>query len=235
MAFKDEVITGVNDVVDTAWSIREGRVVPATDGVTLKNGAVKLKATYLYADLANSSGAAQTFYRTVTAKIVRAYLNAATRIIRHYGGEIRSFDGDRVMGIFVGTHPNNQAVKAAFGINWALHKVISPKLNKKWPDLHKNWKANHGIGIANGEALIVRGGVRDDSDLVSIGSAPNVAAKLSELRGSPYTYIAKSVYNALLAPQLKSGDAPMWQTWPSQVVGGKTFAVMASTWWRVPS
>lgn len=139
------------------------------------------------------------------------------------------------MGIFVGDWPNNDAVKAALGINWAVYKVLRPALNKKWSDLAGKWTLNHGVGIATGEALIVRGGVRDNSDLISIGTAPNLAAKLSELRGAPSTYITSSVYNVLDDQQKKSGEDAMWKKSASQTIGGKKHGVMSSTWWRVPT
>lgn len=87
MAVADDVTKGVADVVDAAWNVRDGYVVPETDNITLRNGAVKLNATYVYADMAGSSDLAQSVDAEVTAKVIRTYLNAATRTLRHYGGQ----------------------------------------------------------------------------------------------------------------------------------------------------
>ena len=175
----DQVQGAVRETLGTAWNIRDGQVVPDTDDVALRNGAVKVEAAYLYADLANSSKAAQVLKKEVTAKIIRCYVNAAVRLIRWKGGHIRSFDGDRVMGVFIGDSKRNDAVRAALAINWAVRKVLDEKFDAKWPDLKKHYHLDHGIGIDCGEALIVRAGVRNNNDLVSIGEAPNVAAKLA--------------------------------------------------------
>lgn len=235
MGIKDTVGENVDNLLSAVWSTRDGSVVPTTDSVVMKNGAVTLEATYLYADLADSSKAAHVLKQEVTAKIFRVYLNAATRIIRHHGGEVRSFDGDRVMGIFVGSGKNTNAAKAALGINWAVCEVIKPKLAAKWSDLSAHWTFGHGIGIDTGTAFIARGGVRDNSDLVSIGSAPNVAAKLSSLRTGFTTYASKSVYDSLHEEaKLSSEGKNMWAATSTQTIGGKTFSVYGSTWWKSP-
>ncbi len=232
----DTVTDNVATILSTAWSIRDGQVVPTTDTVTLKNGAVKVDATYLYADLAGSSAAAQKLKKEVTAKVIRSYLNAATRIIRHFHGEIRSFDGDRVMGIFVGGSKNTNAASAALGINWAVFDVLQPHFKSTWPDIEKYYIVDHGVGIATGEALIVRGGVRDNSDLISIGEAPNVAAKLSDIRGNRELYVTQDVFDQMADTVKKSRPAgeAMWSDHPSQTIGGTTYRVKASSWKRTP-
>ncbi len=131
MGIITDTLAGVITVLDSEWDCRKGNVVPTTDTVKLKDGAVEINACYLYADMADSSGAAQSLDREVTAKIIRAYLNAATRILKHYGGEIRSFDGDRVMAIYIGPQKETSAIRAALALNWAVVKVIKPQLAKE--------------------------------------------------------------------------------------------------------
>jgi class 3 adenylate cyclase len=138
----------------------------------------------------------------VAAQIIRAYVHAAAKTFRSYEGEIRSFDGDRVMAIFVGENKNSAAVRAALALNWAVNKIINPIMFNTWLDLSTIWKMTHAVGVATGQALIVRGGVFGDSDMLSVGGAPNVAAKLSELRPGPYQpqyaiYITEEVYSDL--------------------------------------
>lgn len=188
--------SSVSDIFSEQWSISDGTVVPKTEDIVMKNGGRRVDATYLYADLAGSSRLAHTMLKETTARIIRAYVGTAVRILRHKGGQIRSFDGDRVMAIFMGGSKNNDAVRAALGINWAVEKVIAPAIADKWTDVSKSYTIGHGIGIDTGEALIVRGGVRDNNDLISIGDAPNDAARLSDYRGWSIN-ITKAVYDAL--------------------------------------
>lgn len=236
MAISADVTTAVASVIDTAWNITDGTVVPKTEDVALKNGARKVDATYLYADLADSSNLARIMKKEVTGKVIRAYINAASRILRHYDGEIRSFDGDRVMAIFIGSSKNSNAVRAALAIQWALTKVIHPKLVATWSNFDELWTLDHGIGIDTGEALIVRGGVRDHNDLISIGRAPNLAAKLSEIRGkSASIFITKQVYDRCRADCKTSSDGrAMWTNAGTTIVGGASVQLYSSTWHWAP-
>lgn len=223
MALSDEVAAGIQGVLDPEWKTIDGQVVPESKNVTLKDGAVKLDATYLYADMVDSTSLAQTNEPLIVAKVIRCYLNTATRIIRERDGEIRSFDGDRVMGIFIGDYKNSNAAKAALNISWAVSEIVNPKLKDKWENL--NWTMKHGVGIDTGEAILVRGGVQGDNDIISVGSAPNVAAKLSEIRNGKSVYISEAVYKKLNDGSKFSGNKEnnkdMWTLIGSQTYGGK--------------
>lgn len=234
-AFSDGVATNVQAVLNMAWDVRTGSVVPESSTVKLGGGAVKVSGTWLYADLADSSTAAHKLKKEVTGKLVRSYLDAAGRIIRRFDGEIRSFDGDRVMGVFMGTDMNFRAIKAGLGINWAVDNVLQPNLKAIWPTLGDFWTLDHGVGIDTGDALIVRGGVRDNNDLISVGAAPNVAAKLSSLRSTHDVYITERVYSdATAAGQIGSNGENMWTWYTAQTIGGTTYKVLASAWRWTP-
>jgi adenylate cyclase len=99
MPLQHETTVNIKTILDATWNSRDGRVVPTTDDVNLSDGAVKLDAVILYADLYHSTELARTFSYSVAAKIVRAYLSSMTRLVKNAGGEVRSFDGDRVMGV----------------------------------------------------------------------------------------------------------------------------------------
>jgi uridylate cyclase len=232
LGLSDEVTSGIDGVLDPEWNTRKGRIVPEATEIALRNGAVELDATYLYADMANSTGLAQNYKRFAVAKVVRCYLNAASRLIRARGGAIRSFDGDRVMGIFVGATRNDDAARAAMNVSWAVTKVIQPKLEAKWKDFH--WKMGHGIGIDTGEAMLVRGGVFGDNDLVSIGSAPNVAAKLSEERSYPDIYATETVYKDLSDSLKYWNGKNMWSRQGTKTYGGKSYSYYGSAYWWKP-
>lgn len=236
MGIAADTTTGIETVLSAAWSITDGTVVPTTDGVTLKNGGKRIDATYLYADLADSSWLAQNVKDEIAAKVVRSYLNAATRILKFYRGEIRSFDGDRVMAIFIGNSKNSDAAEAAFAINWSVREVLHDKLAAKWPKSLASYKVNHGIGIDTGEALIVRGGVRNNNDLVSVGASPNVAAKLSDKRQSDDIYITDRVHSRLNASAKTKldGTSSIWNKRNPVTVGGTAVAVYGTAYWRKP-
>ncbi|OZC56066.1 adenylate cyclase [Rhodococcus sp. 06-621-2] len=232
--------SAVDDILRASWSITKGVVVPETDDIVMKNGGRLVEATYVYADLADSSTIAQTLYKETAAKIIRVFVNSSTRILRHFGGEIRSFDGDRVMAIFIGEEKNWEAVRAAFAINWAVGRVIRPAIEANWSDGKEFCDIGHRVGVDTGESLIVRGGARDNSDLISVGGAPNIAAKLSDLKNGYSTYITDRVYNELeddllLYYEENGLRQKQWIRLNSRVrIGGTDNTVYGSDgWWAV--
>ena len=234
MALSDAIDTEIGRIFDATWDSRDGRLVPKTEDVNLSNGAVKLDAVLLYADLCHSTELARTFPRSVAAKIVRTYLSSMTTLINRIGGEVRSFDGDRVMGVFVGANKNSAAAKCALQMNYVVTKVLRPRAEEKFPSLkEKRFAVQHCVGIASSDVFVVRGGVRGSNDLVFIGSAPNIAAKLSEIRSSPWhTYITHQVYANLNDASKYSDGKDMWIS-VKCTLGAETWDCYKSSWtWK---
>lgn len=225
----------ITTVFDTVWDKRDGRVVPETDDVVLRNGAVSLDVVVLYADLAHSTRLARNFPRSVAAKIVRAYLSTMTRLITAHNGSVRSFDGDRVMGVFIGGSKNSNAARCALKMNYVVTKMLRPQAEAKFPSLvTRGFKIAHCVGVASSEVFVVRGGVRGHNDLVFIGSAPNIAAKLSEVRNSPWhSYITHHVYGNLAKDaKLGSDGRNMWMS-IRRTVGDDQWSLYKSNWhWK---
>lgn len=213
MAIKETLKTSVQNLYDTDWNERNGTVIPESDTIVLKDGAVKITGTFLYADLAASSKIAKLCPWGTTAKIIRSYLDCAVRIIKDSGGEIRSFDGDRVMGIFIGDSPNTNAVNCARKIDWAVENIINPKARAKFKSIENNdIKITHCVGIDIGETRAVRAGIRNNNDLIWIGKAPSFAAKLSDIRNYPYSvYISKASFDKISSTAKKSGNDNIWE------------------------
>jgi class 3 adenylate cyclase len=203
----DDLNETVETVFDTEFKPRDGTVIPETQDVALKDGAVKLDATFLYADLAGSSRLAKMCPWMTTAKIIRAYLDCATRLIRKHDGAIRSFDGDRVMGVFIGEVKNTQASYAAREIFYAVEKIIDPKAREKFKSVRENdIRIRNCVGLDTGTARAVRAGIRNSNDLIWIGKAPGLAAKLSDIRTYPYSVYASTAVYRKLADEAKIAD-----------------------------
>jgi class 3 adenylate cyclase len=213
MAILDTLTSELENILRTSWEEREGTVIPDTKDIALKNGAVKLNATFLYADLAGSTMLAKICPWKTTAKIIRCYLDVAVRLIRDNGGEIRSFDGDRVMGVFIGGSKNTNAVTCARKIDWVVTNLINPKVKKEFASIRaNNIKIKHCIGVHTSDARAVRAGIRGNNDLIWIGDAPSFAAKLSDIRNYPYeVYISKKCYNNMLN-SAKTGSNAVWNS-----------------------
>jgi adenylate cyclase len=232
-----ELAAAVDAIIKARWELRDGEVVPKTDDVTLGNSGVTLDATVLYADLADSTELAM-FDREIAAEVYKAYLIGTTRLIKAAGGEIRSFDGDRVMGVFIGNFKNTSAAKAALRINYFFTHVLEPAFLKFYERLQtSSFRFAQSVGIDTGEIRVARAGVRNANDLIWVGGAPNVAAKLSSIRQPGYsTYITEPVFKKLHESVELYGGQSMWErcTWQKGEPYGAG-VIYRSSWWFKPS
>jgi class 3 adenylate cyclase len=225
MALKDDLINETNKIVRERWARRDGAVVPETEDVGLGNEGVDLEATFLYADLADSTELAY-YNQAIAAEVVKAYLMGTTRIIRSLGGEIRSFDGDRVMGIFFDGANNTAAAKAGLQINYFFTQILKPAFARVYTDTFPSkFNLTQTVGIDTSKVLAVRTGIRNNNDLVWIGRAPNIAAKLSGIREGFATFITSTVFNTML-DEAKYGGDPRQLMWESRTwKAGEAFGV----------
>ena len=244
--FSDKLTKSMSTLMTTAWDEEKSDEVPKTADVKLADGAVRVQAAYLYADLAESTLVQKRYKDTFAAKVIRMFLNGSSQVIRENHGRIKSFDGDRVMGVFTGGSKCNNAANAALKINWLVSECINPIVTKRLDDTKTDakWTVSHGVGVDVGYAFISRAGVRNSAgetthnDLISVGRAPNVAAKLSALRdlGKGSSIITSDVYGYLAESQKLGGKDKdsMWTGPHLQSVGPYTLSLYASTWWRRP-
>lgn len=236
MGLKSDLTSAVDGILDTSFNERDGQKIPTSEDVALSNGAVKLDATFIYADLAGSGVIAKKCPWDTTAKIIRAYLDCAVRIIRAHEGEIRSFDGDRVMGVFIGGSKNTNAVKSALKIQWATRHLIQPKATAKFNSVKNNdVKIQQACGIDSGISRAVRAGIRNNNDLIWIGRPPSFAAKLSDVREYPYcTFISAHVYNNMADEAKISNGKNMWES-RNLVFAGTNESIYRSNFWWEPA
>ena len=235
MSIRDSLKNDVQTIIDKLWDKRKGQKVPSTTSVKLSGGAVELDATFLYADLASSSKMAKELDRRITAKIMKSFLTATCRVIRSLGGSIVSFDGDRVMAIFVGDFKNSNAAKCALQIKYVVNDIIKPKFESKYDSVkNASFTITHAVGVDTGTVLSVRGGARDNNDLIWIGRAANLAAKLSDIRESYYkSYITASVYNRLNDSSKYGGDKNnMWEKRTYDYLGENITIYRSSYHWE---
>lgn len=226
----------VNTLFDTNFSMREGRVVPSTDDVVLKDGAVKIEAAFLYADLASSARLSKLCPWSTTAKIIRGFLDCSTRLIVKHGGAVRSFDGDRVMGVFIGDSKNSDASICGREIHWAVRKIIDPAARKRFKSISDNGiEIRNGVGIDVGDARAVRSGIRNSNDLIWIGKAASFSAKLSDVRDPGYhTYISSRTYNKLSKSAKYDADGKNMWTCLDFTFAGENEKVYKSNNWKRP-
>ena len=160
-------------------SVRADRA--GTEDLALRNDAVKIDATVLYADLDESTNLVNSNTAEFAAEIYKIYLACAARIIRNEGGVITGYDGDRIMAVFIGRSRNSTAAQTGLKINHAVLKIINPAIRSVYRN--STYSVKHQVGIDSSDLFAARTGIRGANDLVWVGRAANYAAKLSARTG----------------------------------------------------
>lgn len=196
MALSEDLTAEVKAIFRAQWATRAGAVVPEPNDLKLSNDAVMFdRATVLYADLSGSTRLVNAEAWTFAAEIYKTFLFCAAKLIRSEDGIITSYDGDRVMGVFVGAYQSTPAAKCALKINYAVNSIINPALAAQYPTT--GYVVKQVVGIDTSELRAARTGVRGGNDIVWVGRAANYAAKLTELKLAERTWITKDVYDNL--------------------------------------
>ncbi|MDE0363362.1 MAG: adenylate/guanylate cyclase domain-containing protein [Rhodospirillaceae bacterium] len=230
MALGDDLNSQVVQIFREQWTTSSGRVVPEPDDLALRNDAVVIDGTVLYADLDESTELVNKMKPGFAAEIYKAFLGCAARITRAEGGEITGYDGDRIMAVFTGKRRNSKAARTGLKINYAVSKIINPALECQYPN--DRYTVKHQVGIDTSRLFVTRTGIRGANDLVWVGRAANYAAKLSARSGAS-TQITAAVYNQLSRDTKISSDGrSMWTQQTAAEIGGAT--IYTSTWrWEV--
>lgn len=230
MSLKQDLNTEVATILRSRWSERDGTVVPEDADLQLGNDAVKLKATVLYADLADSTILVDGYRPHFAAEIYKTFLHAAAKIIRSECGAITAYDGDRIMAVYIGDSKNTSAVRTAMKIKYAISEIINPAQAAQYPQ--NVYQIKHVIGIDTSNLYVARTGVRGANDLVWVGRAANYAAKLTALPESRSTYITGDVYKSMSKEVKFSKNGTGEDMWTS--LTWNTFdnnTIYGSNWW----
>jgi uridylate cyclase len=230
MGLKADLDSEVSKIFSSRWTTREGKTVPDDQSVKLGNDAVKLKATVLYADLADSTNMVDKRSGAYSAEVYKTFLLSAARIITSHGGTITAYDGDRIMAVYVDSLKNTNAVKSAMKIRYAVDEIINPAKNKQYPD-QSSEPVKHVVGIDTSELFVAKTGVRGANDLVWVGRAANYAAKLSALPSS-FTYVTREVFDVMTDDVKVSEGKSMWEAVLWNTFDNRT--IYRSSWrWRI--
>lgn len=226
MALKDDLNSEVSKIFKAAWVERDGELVPTDESVGLGNDAVKLNATVLYADLADSTLLVDKFKPAFAAEIYKTFLHCAAKLIRANGGTITAYDGDRVMAVYLGKSKSSSAVRTSMELHWVVKNIIQPALEKQYSSAE--FQLKHVVGIDTSDLFVARTGIRGSNDLVWVGRAANYAAKLSSLPDTHAKYITSEVYKRLRDDVKYSNGVDMWQPISWSSFDGRT--IYRSTW-----
>jgi len=230
MAIKEDLENKINSYFKEPYKVEETTIVPDTDysKLTFGNKGLTAELTFLYVDIRKSSELHTTYGFADAARIYQSFHDICVRIINYFNGNIRSFDGDRVMGIFAGDSKCTNAVKSAMKIRWAVDELLSK---------HLKTPIKIGCGIDFGKILIIKvgkGGDDNNKDIVWVGQASNYAAHLSGY-GKNSIIISKKTYNRMHASTKWKDETTknenMWTYKNLTLKNDKKIEVYETSWW----
>jgi class 3 adenylate cyclase len=210
MGLKADLETAVSKIFMSAWTERDGNVVPDDQSIQLGNDAVKLTATVLYADLADSTRMVDNNAPTYSAEVYKTFLHCAAKVVADDAGTITAYDGDRIMAVYIGEIKNTRAVRSAMKLRYAVAEILKPAKDKQYPDASAE-EVKFAVGVDTSDLFVARTGVRGANDLVWVGRAANYAAKLAAI-SSPYIYITSEVFDNMKDEVKQSSNGQlMWE------------------------
>lgn len=180
---KDKV---VEYLAAAEYTVQESTSVPGPgdNRVTFGNTGVRFDAVVLYIDMRGSTAVLNAHRGSSVAKIHKAYLYVATKVIAEWGGHIRSYNGDSILAFFVGKSKDvvTKALRAALEMRALLATDCAAEFGR-FSGL------DFGIGVDVGSILCVKAGIARNenySDFVWLGNAVNRATCLSDAARRPH-------------------------------------------------
>lgn len=227
MSLIDDLKNKTSSFFSEEFKISETIIVPSTDysKLTFGNSALTSELTFLFIDIRKSSQLHDNYGHVNAAKIYQSFHDINVSIINMRNGQVRSFDGDRVMGVFSGDRKNNNAVEAALNIRWAISNILNQHLGTAGISI--------GIGIDCGDTLITKVGKGRDisnNDLVWVGKACNYASHMCN-ESENKIYISPTVYGRLAEKNLVAKGLNIWTKANMILKNGKTISCYQTNYW----
>ena len=226
MALLNDLNKIIGDYSVQPYETTKTSIVPDTNsaGLTFGNRGLVGKFAFLFVDIRNSSTLHEKYGFAKAAKIYQSFHDINVRVIEENDGSVRAFDGDRIMGVFVGDYKNSNAAKATMQIQWAIRNILNPKLKTT---------ITCGAGIDSGEILVAKVGKgrdKNNNDLVWIGKADNYASHLAN-EAKDSIIISTNSYDVLSKDKKISTDGrAIWQPRVITLKSGKTVNCFESVW-----
>lgn len=222
-----DILNDVREFLQTKWARRKGYKVPEAEDLRLGNDAVEFEGATLYADLRKSTALVRGYKDFFAADIYKSFLKATCDVISNNNGSITSFDGDRVMAVFIGNTKCSDSAKTGLQIHSIVTK-INAQIKEIFPST--DYQIDYAAGIDVSNLLAVRTGIRGSNDLAWIGNSANIAAKLSELSHSTYkTFITERLY-ARLSDSSKYGGKERECMWRNTGMSVEGETIYGSSW-----
>lgn len=169
--------------------VKDGRVMPSIDDLAIMEGR-RVNAAFVYSDLHGFTKLVASQPENKSFVFLHTFVEIASRLTNHYGGQVVDCAGDRVLSVFhrppgnLSAEPVQDAVTFALYLQTAFVRVIGPSFAAELGQL------SLGIGIDYGPAVVGCVGIRGNKRIVFFGDAANNAAKLQDRAGASETILS---------------------------------------------
>ena len=162
--------------------------------------AIHLKnVVFGFVDIRNFTKWSSSTDEDTAFRLVKTTLKTFTRVIRMHHGAIEKQTGDGLMFIIGSAEEDPKdvaqtAAECALDLIRVGDKIVAPFMHEKQ---HRLDLMDFGIGMAMGDALIAKVGIRGHYMLTSISKAANRAAKIESQAGNDEIMIDQTIKNHL--------------------------------------
>lgn len=243
MLKQEDIDKNLEEFFSWTYSITEWRTIPDIWDVAFWKYWREIDVCMLFIDIRESTKIIDNVRRTTAARMYKSFLWWVAKIAKENSGELRSFNGDWVLIVFMGESKRTNACKAALQMNWFWKNKLKPKLDAIFTK--NGWLVEEGIEfdfwiwIDVGKVLVVRWGIRweNNNDLVWVGNATNYAVKLSHLwRNDKHIWISADVYKNMAESSKLWWSDPKKDMWEKHTWNAvDDISIYASDWiWSLP-
>ena len=137
------------------------------------------EVTVLFADLRGFTPITESYPPREVVKIINAYFQEMSRVIRDKGGLVLQYVGDEIMAVFGAPVPSvdhaKRAVSAAVAMRDSLNLLNQTLQKRGWQPL------SHGIGVNSGQVVAGNIGGGDRLSYALVGDAINLGSRIQGL------------------------------------------------------
>lgn len=200
---KEEFVLGINfeSIKNDLRSTDIGKKIDFFNSNTLptpnqvsEGSMAWIEGGILYCDLSGYTSMTNKLPKKTVARLLISFHSSMVRATNQCQGKVINFAGDRVMSVFMGANKEiviNHAIECALGMQTITRSIIPEELQQRNFNIPE---ISCTIGLDYGRVLMGRFGAGQSTDVVLVGDAANIAAKLQTKANPNETFVLDHVY-----------------------------------------
>ena len=171
----------------------DATTLPKKDEVSM-NKMAWLDAAVLYCDISGYTSLTNQTRKKTVARILSAFHYSMVKVTNDCQGEVFSIAGDRVMSVF-SLENRNSTINMAIKCGLVMQSVVRYILPKEFEERNFSQTLACTIGLDYGPVLMGKFGTKKTKDIILVGDAANIAAKMQSEADPDKTMVSKVVYD----------------------------------------